>query len=78
MTKSSENTGADVSKTYSARGVGGFGSGAPWQQKLKKSGTMLKAESGREQLICNDFCQVKFSESHNILLSFTKAIRKEP
>ncbi|OUN32274.1 hypothetical protein B5G27_15730, partial [Lachnoclostridium sp. An76] len=46
----SENSEAQISKTYSARVCGWLrlrGSGAA---KTKKSGTMLKAESSRAQL----------------------------
>ena len=67
MSKSDENTEAGCVE-YVFRACVGVAS-APLHEASKtiKSGTMLRAEIGRGQLICNDFCQVKFPESHNIL-----------
>ena len=51
LTKSSENTGAEVSKTYSAWGCGWLRLRGSMATKTKKSGSMLKAGIGREQLV---------------------------
>ena len=48
---SSENTGAGMSKTYSARGCGWLRLRGSIATKTKKSGSMLKARIGREQLV---------------------------
>ena len=48
----SENTGAGMSKTYSARGCGWLRLRGSMATKTTKSGTMLKAEIGRGQLVC--------------------------
>ena len=47
----SENTGAGMSKTYSARGCGWLRLRGSMATKTTKSGSVLKAGIGREQLV---------------------------